>query len=91
MQSKVVDIFNEEPECGWNCHGDAYLWNVLRGCFVFEGFELKTADEFEKRLRKCYREVIGCDLVREGKMVCRPSPFAVDLRRALCPHGGLIG
>ena len=61
MQNKVVEIFNKEPECGWGCHGDAYLWNVLRGCFVFDG-EIRKTDDFEKALCLHYKEVIGKEL-----------------------------
>lgn len=59
-EKRLSEIFNDDPECGWDGHNCVILWNLFRGMLHFA--PCATADEFETEFRKCYKKVFGKEL-----------------------------
>lgn len=63
--NNLYALFNEEPKGGWGSHHDAFLWNMIRGHFLFT--ECSSADEFESEIRRTYKSIFGKDLTDGGE------------------------
>lgn len=58
--NKLYSLFDEDPKGGWGSHSDAFLWNVIRGYFLFE--EYPSAEAFETAIRKTYKSLLGKEI-----------------------------
>ena len=60
MSNNISHIFDKDPECGWNGHGNVLLWNLARARFFCE-MNL-DADRFDEIVREVHKTATGKDM-----------------------------
>lgn len=78
---RAYSVFDEEPKCGWGSHSDAFLWNVIRGYFLFEDYA--SAETFEAAVRRTYKSLLGKELA-DGEEYHHVTLKHKSLSMALC-------
>ena len=60
MENSISHIFDKDPECGWDGHGNVLLWNLVRARFFYET-DLDV-DRFDEIVREVHKTATGKDM-----------------------------